>query len=231
MRAALFSQARSLFRRIPASVLKWRPFGVYAITVDELAGQGRGEAEAEDRGNDSTRSVHAESSLVIRWAGPTDRPSLSELSPPELLDLLSRPKQAIIAERDGQVIGAAWFARGKFVEPDIGIEIRLREDDVWLYAAVVHPDHRRQGIYTQILNGALTELAQDQVQRILLGISSGNIASVKSHDKFNAQKIGTVIAGRVGSYLVFAATGGKIEATARTAWGKAAKIRLRISGE
>ena len=108
-----------------------------------------------------------------------------------------------------ELIGCAWIAAHSFEESDLGIRFELKSDEVWLYAAVVDSEYRRRGVYRQLLNFLLDELAQTNVSRIVLAATHGNIASIEAHESHGAIKAGTVIALR-SLGVSFCATSGRV---------------------
>ena len=186
------------FSLIPANVLRWRPFRVYAISV------GAGDTSP-------TKETKESSDLTVRWATADDLPKLTSLSPQETIDLWDPADQrAAVAWIGNSAIGIAWISRGTFAEPELGMMMRLQNNEVWLFAAHVLSTHRQQGVYRTMLAFVLRQLASEDVSRVLLGVSLGNVASVKAHECHGASAVGSLVVARAFSCFSVARCNGTI---------------------
>ena len=159
----LFRVVKTCVDCLPGWLLRFRPFGVYEIRF----------ADCEADSSGSTNASDAAAAVSISWI--TDREQLTKLTDIAAEENLQAwdgaTRRVAIAWREGRPVGAAWIARETFAEPDLGLSYRLQPDEAWLFAAVVQPEHRRQGIYGHLLRFLIDELADEQLSRLLLGIS------------------------------------------------------------
>lgn len=180
----LYRAAKWCVQRIPRRVLRFRPFGVYEIPLD------RRDEEAV-----AAQSL-ADASLQIDWIA--DRDELAELTgladEVNLQSWNGATRRVAVARTHDQPIGVAWIATESFAEPDLGLSYRLQPDDAWLFAAVVDPQHRRQGVYTALLRFLIDELADERKTRLLLGVATGNEASRAAHSRVGAVGLGAIFA-------------------------------------
>ena len=215
MRSQLFEWARWIFQRIPPGLLRWRPFTVYEIEI-EIA---------------TSSCVAPDEDLCLHWATAEDQERCSALSPAELFRGLGSESgyTALVAERAGQPIGIVWFSPSPFVETELGIGFDFGPNDVWLFAAHVHSQHRQSGVYTLLLSHAIREHLRNGKRRILLGTTHGNVASKRSHAKFAATPLGTVVAARIGSIVSWATCSGEIQRkSGLVALGRNARLELAV---
>ena len=96
-------------------------------------------------------------------------PNLAERYGSFLVSQLARPEMIVlVAERDGAVVGYAYA----------GMEgndyLALRGPAGVLYDLVVDPHHRRQGVGTKLLNGALAGLESLGAPRVVLFTAEKN---------------------------------------------------------
>ena len=182
----LFRVAKTCVECLPGWLLRFRPFGVYEIRF--------GDGEADSSGSVNASEVDA--AVSISWIA--DREQLTKLidiaAEENLQAWDGTTRRVAIAWLEDRPVGAAWIARETFAEPDLGLSYRLQRDEAWLFAAVVQPEHRRQGIYGCLLQFLIDELADEKLSRLLLGISTGNAASLAAHTKFGAKQIGSIFA-------------------------------------
>ena len=136
-------------------------------------------------------------------------------------------RRAIAVWQDEKLVAVAWVAAESFAEPELGLHYQLGDNEVWLFAAVVNPDYRRQGIYRQLLQFLIQELSQTQVQRILLGVSSGNVPSQQAHHHQGATKLGTIFALK-GLGFAFCKVQGQVKVAShrRFAWRRNIEIKV-----
>lgn len=108
----------------------------------------------------------------------------------------SKTCRAIAAWFEGQAIACAWIATESFDERELGLRFELTSTEVWLFAAVVDPQYRDQGVYRQLLEFLIDELGRGGVQRILFGVTFGNEPSRRAHARQGAKQIGAITAIR-----------------------------------
>lgn len=213
----MYRAAKWCVQRIPKRVLRFRPFGVYEVPLDRC----------DDKAF-PTRSA-ADASLQIDWIA--DRDELAELK--NLADEANlqawngTTRSVAVARKHDEPIGVAWIATEFFVEPDLGLHYRLQSDDAWLFAAVVDPQYRRQGVYTALLRFLINELTDEGRGRLLLGVATGNEASRAAHSRVGARAVGSVLAIKCAR-LGYCRTAGSVivDDGASVAWQRAIQVSV-----
>jgi GNAT superfamily N-acetyltransferase len=104
-------------------------------------------------------------------------------------------KEALLIMDADRPVGGVWLSRDFFDESELAVRIRLKPDQVWLFAAFVDKSHRRRGIYRGLLN----EVLRHPSGTILASINPTNKPSMAAHDAFIRRKIGTCVAIKIGS--------------------------------
>ncbi len=100
------------------------------------------------------------------------------------------------AKSDQQLAGVLWAVRNNFTEDELGIKFDLKSNQIWLFAALVDPRFRRQGIYAQVLRFTCCEgeskFATDAAgsPQFLLCVNPHNIASNGVHKKYAKEVFG-----------------------------------------
>jgi GNAT superfamily N-acetyltransferase len=97
------------------------------------------------------------------------------------------------ASMNGRCVGGLWIARGEFRETELGLCYRLQDDQQWLYSAFVEKQHRRQGIYGQLLSRVLAESDQKST---FAAINPVNRSSMAAHRRAIADKTRRLPIGR-----------------------------------
>ncbi|MGI9429544.1 MAG: GNAT family N-acetyltransferase [Bythopirellula sp.] len=180
----LYPLAKTCVQALPESLLRIRPYGVFEISLRHQVD------EPPWRPGNSSRQVEwVDSRTVLRHLGDLVSPQNANLWDG------NQCRAAAVWQNDTPV-GVAWIAKGSFAEPELGIHFQLEPDEVWLFASVVAPERRRQGIYSDLLNFLREELTRAGLQRILCGISVGNSASLAAHRQAGAQQLGHVFAAK-----------------------------------
>jgi len=178
----LYRSVQRCVAALPASLLRFRPFGVYAIGLPQQT------SEPQDTTVDQTRQ--------IKWITTQDEARcLGELATDEnIASCNGTTRRAAAVWQAQELVAVVWVAAESFSEDELGLDYHLHHDEVWLFAAVVDPAYRRQGIYRQLLQFLIEELSQTQVKRILLGVSSGNKPSQLAHLRQGAKQLGSIFA-------------------------------------
>ncbi len=215
----LFRSVQRCLQALPAWVLRFRPFGVYEIRL----GQHK---------SDSSPVAMAETPYQVRWiTSQEEARRLSELATAEnIASWDGTTRRAVAVWKNDHLLGVTWIAAEWFAEDDLGLHYRLADDEVWLFASIVAPDVRRQGLYTQLLDFLKTELPQDGYGRILLGISLGNKPSHNAHFRQGAKQLGTIFAAKC---LGFSAcrVGGQVCRVSKKAWAWRQGVELIVERE
>jgi len=211
----LYRLIQRCVQAIPPSLLRFRPFGVYEIGLPQHHHEPR---------NSSTDSARQ-----IKWITSRDEARcLTELATDEnIAKCNGTTHRAVTVWQDQKLLAVAWVAAEFFTEHELGLHYRLSEDEVWLFAAVVAPEYRRQGIYRQLLQFLIEELSQTKVERILLGVSIGNQPSQQAHSLQGARQLGTIFAVKCLG-LVFCKVQGHVKKASRhgLAWRRQIEITV-----
>ena len=129
----MYSFAILFNRVVPAWLFRCRRFVVYQM----------------DSG--SVDSVTIAPEVSVNWCE-----SESELIAAETLTFFKREysggdSKACQATISGELAGAFWANTKLFDESELGVQIVLEPQQVWLFAALVNNNHRRKGVYSNIL--------------------------------------------------------------------------------
>ena len=210
--------AKAALRRLPAWLLRWRPFGIYQRRLAQ-----KGTGWDPECGSDAAAGVRCE------WTTPSVLSQYPHLTADELLDAWDPPQcRAALAWSDGLPVGIAWIAQHRFREQELGIAFDLADDEAWLFAAHVIPAFRNQGIYRQLLGFLLNALRDEGKQRLLFGIASGNRASRHAHGVQDQAPVGRLVAVRVLGLTTAMASGAcHRQSTWPFAWKQ--EIRYRVA--
>lgn len=183
--------AKKLVGWLPTSLLRLRPFGVYEILLKESVA----EPVAMPLPRRDTRGSL---DCQVRWvADRAEADLLRHLAKSESIDALDFTTRCVAAAwLDGQAIACAWIGRETFEERELGLQFELQPTEVWLFAAVVDPALRDQGVYRQLLTFLVDELGRRDFRRILLGVTVGNEPSRRAHVRQGATKVGAITAAR-----------------------------------
>lgn len=214
----LYQVAKRAVDMLPASVLRLRPFRVYAIPlVNDVANANPchdgGPAPYNDARWLTTRTeleavaTIADRENVASWDGSARR--------------------AVVAWRASEPVGAAWIATRCFEERQLGLRFELASDEAWLHSAAVVPEHRRQGVYRHLLDFVIRSLAVEGRRRLLLGVATGNEPSRRAHEAMGAAGIGHVAAARVCG-LTACSTAGKVYYGARGRVAVGTQVKLQV---
>jgi GNAT superfamily N-acetyltransferase len=192
----LYRSGKKLVNVLPAWLLRFRPFGVYEILLQQLGG----ESTTTQLSRRSQRGVLP---CQVRWVAESEVPMLRRVaSHRTCADFNSKTCRAVAAWFEGQAIACAWIATESFEEVDLGLRFELHSADAWLFAAVVDEPRRGQGVYEQLLQFLVDELNRQSMQRILLGVSVGNEPSRRAHARQGAIQVGGIIAGRSLGFII-----------------------------
>jgi GNAT superfamily N-acetyltransferase len=219
---SLYRVAKRLVNRLPAWLLRFRPFGVYEIRLQQMEGTPAA----------SPVSHHAPRSNVacqIRWVDQNDEPLLRRIARKTTCAGLNfETRRAVAAWFEGQVIACAFIATQSFEEAELGLQFELHAADAWLFAAVVDQSMRGQGVYGQLLEFLVDELGRQGMRRILLGVSIGNEPSRRAHARRGAIQIGGITAFRSFG-LTVCRRNGQVQRLSPTAFSWARPIRLVVT--
>lgn len=210
----LFRVGSRLGNLIPPSLLRMRLSGIYELMVP----------------GDSPCRTASTGQTPVRWIGSRqDAASLSDVADPQCIAIWDGARvRGVVASSAGKSVGVAWLARDDFAEPELGFRWRLAPDEVWLFGASVVRADRGRGVYQSILNYLRSELASEGLSRIVLAVSAGNRPSERAHANQGADRIGILLAVRIGP-LVWCISEGEIrrEGSLGLSWGSPISLRTR----
>jgi hypothetical protein len=216
---SIYRTAKKIVDSLPAWLFRFRPFGVYEIPVYESA--------AASRSHDASRW---KLDCQVRWvADQTETATLRRVASQESIAALNfTTRRAAAAWLEGQVVACVWIASESFEEADLGLRFELQPSEVWLFAAMVDPPQRNQGVYGQLLKFLTAEFVGSDVRRILLGVTLGNELSHRAHSSYGAMRIGTVVAVRIlGFTLCFRS--GRVWRLSPLAFTRRQPVRLAVN--
>ncbi len=221
----LFRTVQRCVQALPSRLLRIRPFGVYQIRLKEVRLE---EVRLGPKTNDPKQEVSG-SPYQVRWvacAAEADR--LSELATAENIAAWNgTTRRAVAIWQKERPLGVAWVAAERFAEDELGLRYQLADDEVWLFAAVVAPDFRRQGLYKQLLEFLIERIASTETNRILLGISQGNSPSQKAHLQYGAKQVGTIFAAK-SLGLVVCKVGGQVLRISKQGWAWRRDVEVAV---
>lgn len=132
--------------------------------------------------------------------------TLAEIEAVEALTWFKREfstgdSRAFQATLDGGLVGGVWIASRVFDENELGVRLRLKPEQAWLFAALVSEQARGKGIYGQLLPFVIEEVSQD-FPCVVLAVNPDNWPSNSVHKKWSSRTVGSVVAIR---FLKFSA--------------------------
>ncbi len=98
---------------------------------------------------------------------------------------------AVCAKIDAEMIGGFWAAWSFYRDYPMGVLFDLDDDQGWMYAGFVEKDHRRKGIYSDIIRELSSVLSQRGINRQYFAVSVANKPSMAASKKI-ADSIGCV---------------------------------------
>ena len=98
---------------------------------------------------------------------------------------------AVCARVDAQMIGGFWAAHSAYRDYQMGIRFLFNDDQGWMYAGFVDKNHRRKGIYLDIIKELSSLLTERGVNHQYFAVSVVNKPSLAASRKV-AQSIGHI---------------------------------------
>lgn len=134
-----------------------------------------------------------------------------------------------VAKIDGKVVGGLWVALGDYLDGSICLSSLLGQEGTWIYSARVDAAHRRQGIYSHLMeeSARLRKIAGHSAPFIC--VSKLNRASHKAIQRFGTP-FGEVFVIRVGPIAWARATGHLNLNPNLTLQGNRRPLQLNLSG-
>ena len=215
LRSLLFRTVQRCVQALPPGLLRFRPFGVYEIRLPRNASV-------------STLAATDMTSRVSWITSQDEALRLAEIATAENIAAWNgTTRRAAVVWNENQPIGVVWVAVEWFAEDELGLHYRLAKDEAWLFAAVVVPAFRRRGLYTQLLEFLKAEMPRDGFDRILLGVSVGNMPSQNAHASQGAKQMGTIFAAKCLGIAV-CKVGGRVCRVSKWGWAWRRAIELVV---
>jgi len=122
-----YNVARRVTRLLPAWLIRFRPFAVYEIRLNDAAAQPRPRSK--------------ELQCQVNWiTNPADVAALRLLTSDENIKLFDAHSRRVATVRTSDhAVGCAWVAWESYEESELGLQFLLRPSEVWLFAASVDP--------------------------------------------------------------------------------------------
>ena len=212
--------AKASVARVPAGWLRLRPYRVYAATLGPEAAAKEETAARPDEFTDL-------GSMRVA-ATPAEAADLAPLTTAaNIASCDGRSRWAAVTRLGGRPIACLWIAETDHEEPELGVRHQVRDDEAWLFAAVVDPSHRRRGVYRRLLRFACGELASRGKTRLLFSVAYGNDASQHAHNVIQPRELGTVFATRSLGWTLCATSGRvRVGSTSRVGMGRGVELAI-----
>jgi GNAT superfamily N-acetyltransferase len=157
----------------------------------------------------------------IRWSLRNDSELLTAFG--HSLELVRRRLSAgdtacmlIEAER---LLGYVWFHGLQHEDENLGVCFQLAPGEIWLFDAMIAPDHRGRGLYPRLLRVAAEDLWRRGLSRILIAVEASNRNSLQGHLAAGARAVGSVCGLRIlGLTAVHHGTGFRVAWTGARGW-------------
>lgn len=184
---------------VPAKVFRFRVFRVFRLHA----------LDVDPSPSDATP-------LTYRWCETDDDISLAERLTffRSAADDRNIRFRACLANQGDDVVGGVWQGIQFFDEDELGIRIRLKSNQAWIFAAYVSKSHRGQRIYPRLLNHVLT--GDDHLVHYA-SINTTNRASIAAHAHFAQSQTGRCIVIRLFA-MTFCWTGSGLKASRHVAF-------------
>ncbi|MEM9409855.1 MAG: hypothetical protein AAGA30_02005 [Planctomycetota bacterium] len=173
MQRGVFYTLAIVFNRvIPEWLFRMRYFVVYEIDV--------------------TNSLQQRSAAQCRWSESGELDVVKRLT--HFAGNLPENYRSIVAVVDREVVGAFWAARDQFDELDLGLRFQLKDNQAWLFGAMVKKNYRGQRIFPDMIQFISCELLKQNV--------SGQFASVNPFNRPSMNVFKQKSLGRVSRAIV-----------------------------
>ena len=187
----LYSIGMVVNRVVPNWLFRFRRFVVYEMDAQRLGSM-----------VDAIKS-RTESSIDVSWCETEEEIRAAEKLTYTNADQVGDEFKIVQARSGQQLAGALWAVRNSFTEDDLGIKYDLESNQVWLFAALVDSQFRRQGIYAQVLSYMCQEgesefvTEAEDLPQFLLCVNPHNIASNGVHKKYAKEVFGQAFSFKI----------------------------------
>jgi GNAT superfamily N-acetyltransferase len=142
--------------------------------------------------------------IEFRWATTEDIGLLESRFGEEVISTrLSFGHRAAMLVKDGELIGAAFFATRGYYDIDTGTRITLSFDETWMYGAWIHRRHRGHHLYSLLLDHVAVDLRHRGIRQILLALELLNVRAHRLHRAKGAKPIGKIYGVRLANYKIY----------------------------
>ena len=114
---------------------------------------------------------------MSQWRGLAALASLTGRTREELARRLRDGHRAYVATLDGVPAAFGWVASRTASLGELGLTLRLRPDERYLWNFVTLPEYRGRGIYPRLLEAILTRLRRQGARRLWIAYAPENHAS------------------------------------------------------
>jgi len=180
----LYTIGIAINRIVPAWLFRFRRFAVLQMDLDKL--------ERYSVDDSPNVDLPVEFSLISKGQEIGDVEKLT------YVDAQKLNHNFVIAQAKtgNQLAGALWGIESEFNESELGITFTLKDDQRWLFAALVDSQFRGQRIYPRLLKHMCSQSTDGSV-KYLLCVNPHNKPSWNAHQKFAQQKLGEVFSLRI----------------------------------
>lgn len=179
-RGFLYSIGILINRVVPEWLFRFRIFNVYELGPNDAA------PTASATGCDfkirtcQTPSEFDEAERLTHYR--PGKPSSQDDKLPSL--------QATLMVDSDVSVGGVWLSQDFFDESELGIRVRLRSEQTWLFAAFVSKSYRGKGVYRRLLDDVLSQTDKT----VFASINPTNKASIAAHKSCIRRTVGTCVA-------------------------------------
>jgi len=104
---------------------------------------------------------------------------------------------AVTRRDEENFVGGVWAAKDNFLEPNLGFQVDLSNNQAWLYCAYVDERARGSGVYKRLMGFVADDLQQRQIDTLLVVIQPWNKPSMRVHGRFMRAKVGRIVVVRL----------------------------------
>lgn len=215
-------------RFVPHWLFRFRSFVVYQIDPAKFPPIDAATVVDSDSQQPDTQVADGQaidnSKLEVSWCQSDDDLRAVEALTYTRSRSIETPFKIAQAKSGDRLAGALWSVQDEFLERELGVRYDLAADQVWLFAALVNKQFRRQGVYLKVLRfmccdgqthqrdhraaveSSMNVSGGDAIDGVatrftgthkLLCINPFNVASMKAHRKFIQRELGRAWVMRV----------------------------------
>ena len=125
--------------------------------------------------------------LIIREAGAEDISSMCLLENKRDLfqKRFSAGERCILAVKGEQIIGYEWIStKNIHIEERYNYPLKVPDDAVYAYDALIKPEYRRQGIWSSLQKYTIYTASRDGRKKVMVMVDHDNQISIQAHLRF-----------------------------------------------